>query len=92
MRRILWQAMQDPEHWVVALDYCDTQGRQTRRVISPIRFTGSGRFLALCLCREAPRQFYLERCDRVSLQPASDILMPVAVQSLEAGSDSLATA
>jgi len=46
-------------------------------VVSPIRFLGKGRFLALCLSREEPRQFYLERCTNVRLELAANFLMPV---------------
>ena len=33
--------------------------------------------LALCLSREEPRQFYLNRCQNVRLAPAAEFLMPV---------------
>ena len=46
---------------------------------SPIRFLGKDRFLALCLSREEPRQFYLDRCQNVRLARAADFLMPVAM-------------
>ncbi len=64
---------------VVEFDYCDAKGAKTRRVVSPIRFLGQDRFLALCLSREEPRQFYLERCQNVRLARAADYLMPVAM-------------
>jgi hypothetical protein len=40
---------------------------------------GKDRFLALCLSREAPRQFYLERCQNVQVARATEFLMPVAM-------------
>lgn len=79
MRQILSQAMRDPDRLVVELDYRDSKGERTRRIVSPIRFLGSTRFLALCLCRAEPRQFYLDRCENVRLRPAADYVMPVAM-------------
>lgn len=79
MRYLIYRAIQQSDHLVVTFDYCDAKGATTRRVVSPIRFLGRDRFLALCLSREEPRQFYLERCQNVSLAPAASFLMPVAM-------------
>jgi hypothetical protein len=46
---------------------------------SLIRFLGWDRFMGLCLSREEPRQFYLDRCQNVRSAPAADFLMPVAM-------------
>lgn len=77
MRQILRRAMQQPDDLVVLLDYTDSKGNESRRVVSPIRFLARDRFLALCLCREEPRQFHLERCRNVRLGQASDVMMPM---------------
>ena len=77
MRHILQQAMQHPDDLVVQLDYTDSKGVESRRVVSPIRFFSQDRFLALCLCREEPRQFYLSRCRNVRIKQASEVLMPI---------------
>lgn len=77
--RILRRAMGNPDELVVEMQYADSQGRITQRTISPIRFVGSDRVLALCLCREEPRQFYLNRCSAVRLLRAEDVLMPIAM-------------
>ena len=77
MRKIFRQAMQNPDDLVVEFVYRDAEGTCTTRVVSPIRFLSADRFLALCLCREEPRQFYLDRCSNVRLIKATDILMPV---------------
>ncbi len=79
MATVLRRAMQDPEKWVISLEYVDSKGVVTKRLVSPIRFLSSRRFLALCLCREEPRQFYLERCQNVELTPADQVMMPVAM-------------
>jgi predicted DNA-binding transcriptional regulator YafY len=71
------QAMQDHDEWVVEFDYVDSKSVRTRRVVSPIRFLASDRFLGLCLSREQPRQFYLDRCDNLRLKRAHEYLMPV---------------
>ncbi len=78
VQQILRRAMQSPDDLVVVLEYLDSKGVETRRVISPIRFLSSDRFLALCLCREEPRQFYLSRCRNIRLDRACNFMMPCA--------------
>ncbi|QDT09367.1 hypothetical protein [Stieleria marina] len=77
MKSILRRAMQDSDNYVIEMEYCDASGKRTRRVVSPIRFVGAERFLGLCLCREAPRQFQLSRCENVRLIPSTEVLMPM---------------
>ncbi|WP_235934995.1 hypothetical protein [Candidatus Laterigemmans baculatus] len=77
MREILRRAMQQPDDLVILLDYTDSKGVESRRVVSPIRFLSPDRFLALCLCREEPRQFHLERCRNARLGLASEVMMPM---------------
>lgn len=79
MRQLIHRAMHQPDELVIEFDYCDAKGVKTHRVVSPIRFLGNSRFLALCLSREEPRQFYLERCKNVRLGMAANYLMPVAM-------------
>lgn len=79
MKKILRRAMQDCDNYVIELDYIDAKGNRTSRTVSPIRFVGGDRLLALCLCREEPRQFYLDRCENVRLVPAEEVLMPLAI-------------
>lgn len=77
MPRHVFKAMQDPDNFVVTFEYVDRKGKRTRRVASPIRSTEKGVFLALCLCREEPRQFRVDRCRNIRLTPAHEVLMPV---------------
>jgi predicted DNA-binding transcriptional regulator YafY len=63
--------MHQSDDLVVEFDYTDAKGVTTHRVVSPIRFLGRDRFLGLCLSREEPRQFYLERCQNVRVELAS---------------------
>ena len=79
MRQLIYRAMHQSDDLVVTFDYCDAHGVTTHRVVSPIRFLGQHRFLALCLSREEPRQFDLDRCQDVRLARAVDFLMPVAM-------------
>jgi predicted DNA-binding transcriptional regulator YafY len=79
MRQLIYRAMHQSDDPVVTFDYCDSKGITTRRVVSPIRFLGKDRFLALCLSREEPRQFYIDRCQNVRLDLAANFLMPVAL-------------
>lgn len=79
LNALLRRAMQDSDHYVIELDYLDAKGQRTHRVISPIRFLGKDRLLALCLCREEPRQFQLNRCENVRLGRAENFMMPLAV-------------
>lgn len=77
VNHVLRKAMQYSDNYVIEMDYSDAKGNQTHRVVSPIRFMGSRRFLGLCLCREQPRQFQLSRCKNLRLVPADQVLMPV---------------
>lgn len=79
MRQLIQQSINSHDDLVVEFRYRDAKGNATRRVVSPIRFLGSNRFLGLCLSRQEPRQFYLERCDELQLKPAWDYVMPVAI-------------
>ena len=79
MRRIIQKSIQNGDDCVVVFRYVDSKGRLTNRVVSPIRFLGADRFLGLCLSREEPRQFYLDRCEDLKLKPAWDYVMPVAM-------------
>ncbi len=69
--------MGDPDGVVLVFDYVDKQGNRSSRVVSPIRFATPQRFLALCLSREEPRMFQLERMANVRLANAHEYLMPV---------------
>ena len=77
LRAMIARAMQDSEHWAIRMEYRDRKGAVTSRFVSPVRFLAADRFLALCLCREEPRQFYVDRCEDVTLIPAEEILMPM---------------
>jgi predicted DNA-binding transcriptional regulator YafY len=77
VRAKIFQAMQESDRFVVEFLYTDSQKKQTRRIVSPIRFMPNGRFLGLCLCREEPRQFYMNRCQDLQIKPAEQFLMPV---------------
>lgn len=79
MRNNIFKAIQDSDNLVVEFEYVDAKGEVTRRVVSPIRFLGGKRFLGLCLSREEPRQFYLDRCSKLEIRSAHDFLMPVAI-------------
>jgi predicted DNA-binding transcriptional regulator YafY len=73
MRRV----MQQSDDLVLVIDYRGKDGSVTRRVVSPIRFVAEDRILALCLSREEPRQFYLDRCSNVRVDLANNYVMPV---------------
>lgn len=79
--KLISTAMQCPDDLVVTLDYVDSKGKRTRRVVSPIRFVGSGSFLGLCLCRCEPRRFQIERCSKLELGRAIDYVMPVELSA-----------
>ena len=81
MRQIIHRAMHQSDDLVIEFDYRDAKGVVTHRVVSPIRFLGNNRFLGLCLSREEPRQFYLQRCENLRLEAAAEFLMPVPMSS-----------
>jgi predicted DNA-binding transcriptional regulator YafY len=76
------RVMQQTDDLVIVFEYLGKDGSVTRRVVSPIRFVGTDRFLALCLSREEPRQFVLGQCRNVRVDLAARYTMPVALQSL----------
>lgn len=79
MRQLIQKSIHNSDDLVVEFRYQDAKGNSTRRVVSPIRFLGQNRFLGLCLSREEPRQFYLDRCEGGELKHAYDYVMPVAL-------------
>jgi predicted DNA-binding transcriptional regulator YafY len=83
MRSLISRAMQQSDDLVLVFDYVDAKGVATRRVVSPIRFAGSDRFLGLCLSREEPRQFYLARCKNLRIDLSTNYLMPVEMLPVE---------
>lgn len=74
---LIRRVMQQSDDLVLVFDYRGKDGSVTRRVVSPIRFASEDRFLALCLSREEPRQFYLDRCSNVRVDLANNYVMPV---------------
>jgi len=81
--KLVWRAKCDPDRWVVRIDYsAGTDGAGTRRVISPIRIVRKTQLLALCLAREQPRLFAMDRISNVHLVDANDVLMPVQIEQL----------
>ena len=74
------RVMQQTDDLVIVLDYSGKDGSVTRRVVSPIRFVGPDRFLALCLSRESPRQFYLSQCSNVRVGLAANYTMPMKLE------------
>ena len=76
-RHLITIAMQDADRWVLKFEYTDKKGVRTIRYVSPIRFESGERFLGLCLCREEPRRFEIDRCDNLVVLPAAEILMPM---------------
>ncbi len=74
--------MRDPDTWVVRLQYKDSKGVVTIRVVSPVRIEAAA-VLALCLAREECRRFKLEQVSQVELVRSSDVLMPVQIITLE---------
>jgi predicted DNA-binding transcriptional regulator YafY len=81
---ILRQAMVAPDDYAVRLRYRSKEGELTERVVSPIKMDNPHSLLALCLCRENPRRFDLDRCSHIELVPAHEVLMPMELKVLEA--------
>ncbi len=79
VREKIQKSIQNYDDLVVTFRYVDSKGNWSQRVVSPIRWMGSGKFLGLCLSREEPRQFVMDRCQELELKPAWDYVMPVAM-------------
>lgn len=77
------KAMNDSDQWVICCHYTDRKGVATTRIISPIRFVDDTRIVAICLCREEPRQFVLSRMKNVRLMPSSEVQMPMPITESE---------
>ncbi len=90
MKKILNLAMFNPDELVIEFMYRDRKGQVTRRVVSPIRFIGEDRFLALCLSREEPRQFVIEHCVGIKLRRACNYLMPVEMLPVVSAASAMA--
>ncbi len=80
---LLHKAMAAPESLVIRTMYVDDEGVITKRYISPIRIIDKEHLLALCLCREEPRSFVLNRLIGVELVSADDVLMPMEIEVIE---------
>jgi predicted DNA-binding transcriptional regulator YafY len=78
----LTRALRDPDNFVLRITYKDRAGSVTERMVSPIRMVDSRTMLALCLCRESPRRFDLDRCSDLELVEAHDVLMPCPIRVL----------
>lgn len=78
----LRKAMRDPDHFACRIVYIDSKRDRTRRAISPIRFSSEdgSRLLALCLCREEPREFLVRKILSVELVKSEDLLMPERIE------------
>ena len=83
-RNKLHCALRDPDHFVLRITYKDREGTVTERMVSPIRMVDPRTMLALCLCRESPRRFDLDRCSDMELVAAHDVLMPCPIRTLAA--------
>ncbi len=90
--QLLRIAMQHQDDLVISLVYVDSKGHKTKRIVSPIRFLSSDRFLGLCLCRCEPRQFHLSRCSELEIKRSSDYVMPVECLSVASSAPASASA
>ncbi len=79
LERCLSIAMANPDRWSLKIRYEAKDGCIHDRFVSPIRLESASRFLALCLCREEPRLFYLDRCLQWRLVKSCDLVMPVEI-------------
>jgi len=84
MRSLIQRALRQADDLVLVFDYRDSKGALTRRVVSPVRMLAGERLLALCLSREEPRQFYLNRCENMRLDWAANFVMPVPIVEVQA--------
>lgn len=81
---ILTKAMAAPESFAVRMVYVDGKGKRTRRVVSPTQLDqATGKFVALCLCRQEPRSFKLDSVESMEILPASEVFAPVEIEELQ---------
>lgn len=72
------------DRYCVEIEYRDSAGVRTRRVVSPIRVHKKV-VLALCLCRELPRNFTIAGITAAKLVAANDVLMPATIETISEG-------
>jgi predicted DNA-binding transcriptional regulator YafY len=84
-RSVIQRVIEQSDDLVLVLEYRSKNGERTRRVVSPIRLEGDSRFLALCLSRQEPRQFYIDQCQSIRVDLAMRYVMPVELEVLAAG-------
>jgi predicted DNA-binding transcriptional regulator YafY len=74
------KAMLASDDHVLEVRYTDRDGVVTQRTISPIKYVSDNAILALCLGRETPRRFDLNRMSSIKLVDAGNVLMPVEIK------------
>lgn len=83
-REKITRAMAEPDRLVIRFRYVGSEAT-TERTVSPVRWTRKrDAFVALCLGREACRTFRLDRCQNILVGRASDVLMPVNIETIDA--------
>lgn len=76
------RTMDNPDDFVLEIEYLDQKNKITRRTISPTSWlSGKKTFRALCLGREALRTFIVSRIQALRVVDANDVLAPVAISS-----------
>ncbi len=83
-KKLIQRTLRQVDDLVVVFEYLDAKGEMTRRVVSPIRMLGETHFLGLCLSREEPRQFVLDRCRNLRIDLATRYVMPVPLTQVVA--------
>lgn len=80
-RHLIARAMRNEHLEVVRMLYRDAAGKQTLRVVSPVRWLKHrSAFTALCLGREECRTFRMDRIVSAELVSAADVLMPEQIR------------
>lgn len=81
-KREINAAMRDPDRYSLHFIYVSDR-TVSIRAVSPCSWRGGDSFMGLCLSRQDPRCFRLDRILKLRLVKSSDIRMPFPIRELE---------
>ena len=80
IQKVINKALVRQDRYVLRIRYRDAFDDCTERLVSPVRMVRGGKLLALCLGREEPRCFVIDRIESAELSEASQAMMPDEVK------------
>lgn len=85
VRRLVDLSLCNTDELALLVTYLDLHGRLSKRTVSPIRYLTRDLVSVYCLGRENCRSLYIQRCMRVELRLACDVLAPEQLIEFQRG-------